>query len=105
MADQINNTVAGQNNRIKYALLHSSWVFAKNSLSQLQAQGNPVLVSEYETEMKGRLFCPSCGCPLFRSPEQEDNDRGGRTAYFGHRPKIETDCPLRTKRAEGKKYS
>lgn len=101
--DQANSV--GINNRIKYALHHQSWNFGTDSFARLQSEGKAVLVTEYTPEIKGKIFCPACSCPLFRSPEDKDNDRGGRDAYFGHKRGIVTDCPLRTKKAEGKKYS
>lgn len=96
---------AGANNRIKFAMYHQQWTYGINTLDQLGGSGKPVLVTEYRPEMKGKVFCPACGCPLFRSPEEKDNDRGGRDAYFAHRRGIKTECPLRTKKAEGKQYS
>jgi hypothetical protein len=54
--------------------------------------------------MKGSIFCPECCCPLFRSPELNEADKSGRNAYYAHRRNIKTECGLRTKQAEGKKY-
>ncbi|THG87145.1 hypothetical protein E5198_00990 [Pseudomonas sp. A-1] len=54
--------------------------------------------------MKGSIFCPECFANLFRSPEEKEFSSNGRVAYFAHSRVIKTDCGLRTKRAEGKKY-
>ena len=91
-------------NRIKHALHLPGWLFEGGDHSLLKRSGKPVLVSEYEPEMKTHIFCPECCCPLFRSPTKVDADKGGRNAYFAHRRNIKTECGLRTKKAEGKKY-
>lgn len=91
-------------NRIKHALHLPDWVFRKNSEETLRANGKPVLVSEYQPEMKGSLFCPECCCPLFRSPVREEANKKGKNAFYAHRRNIVTECGLRTKKAEGKKY-
>ena len=91
-------------NRIKHALHLAGWIFRVGNESVLRGSGKPVLVSEYEKEMKGQIFCPECTCPLFRSPEEVEANKSGRNAYYAHRRNIKTDCGLRTKPAEGKKY-
>lgn len=92
-------------NRIKHALHLPGWVFKRDSEAVLRSGGRVVLVSEYEAEMKGDIFCPECSCPLFRSPEREDANKRGKNAYYGHRRNIVTECGLRTKQAEGKRYA
>ncbi|MBF4211179.1 hypothetical protein EI533_26140 [Pseudomonas donghuensis] len=97
----------GQNwesNRIKHALHLPGWKFNIDSESVLKGTGKKVLVSEYQSEMKGDIFCPKCCCPLFRSPEKKEVNKGGRNAFYGHRKNIKTVCELRTKPAVGKKY-
>lgn len=91
-------------NRIKHALHLPGWTFRKDSEATLRANGKPVLVSEYQPDMKGSLFCPECCCPLFRSPTKEEANKKGKNAFYAHRRNIVTDCGLRTKKAEGKKY-
>jgi hypothetical protein len=91
-------------NRIKHALHLPGWVFRQDREATLRANGRPVLVSEYQPEMKGALFCPECCCPLFRSPEKEEANKKGKNAYYAHRRNIVTECGLRTNKAEGKKY-
>lgn len=91
-------------NRIRHALHLPGWVFNSGTESVLRRSGKPVLVSEYQREMKGGIFCPECTCPLFRSPEEVEANKSGRNAYYAHRRNIKTECGLRTKQAEGKRY-
>lgn len=91
-------------NRIKYALHLDDWSFVNGNKSVLKKNAKKVLVSEYETAMSGQLFCPECCANLYRSPKTKDVSDNGRKAYFGHSKGTKTDCGLRTKRAEGKKY-
>lgn len=91
-------------NRIKHALHFPGWIFKVGNEALLKRSGKPVLVSEYQKEMKGNIFCPECTCPLFRSPEEVEANKSGRNAYYAHRRNIKTECGLRTKQAEGKKY-
>ncbi len=95
----------GASNRIKHALMLPGWNFASGDKGLLRRQGTPVLVSEYLGEMKGALFCPECTCPLFRSPEEEDANKRGGSAYFAHKRGIKTECGLRTKPNVGKNYT
>jgi len=104
MADGAQGTQKWATNRIKHALYLVGWVFKKDNHSTLQANGKPVLVSEYEPGMKGSIFCPECGCPLFRSPEKEDANKRGKNAFYAHQRNTKSDCGLRTKKAEGKRY-
>ncbi|PHN61964.1 hypothetical protein [Pseudomonas viridiflava] len=94
----------GESNRIKHALHHAAWVWGKDSSPALKAAGTPVVPTEYLAEMKHHIFCPECCCPLYRSPEEEDANKRGRNAYFGHRRGIKTECSLRTKPGVGKRY-
>lgn len=104
MADGAAKVQGFGSNRIKHALHLPGWIFGQDSGLRLKGTGRPVLVSEYQPEMKGKIFCPECSCPLFRSPEDDDADKGGRNAYYAHRRNIKTKCGLRTKQAVGKKY-
>jgi len=90
--------------RIKFALYLNGWSFQEGDESQLKQKSEKVLVAEYTPKMKGSIFCPECSANLFRSPEDKDYSANGRAAYFAHSRGIKTDCGLRTKRADGKKY-
>lgn len=91
-------------NRIKHALYLEGWVYETGDKSVLRREGEKVLINEYQRHMKGNIFCPECSANLFRSPEDRDYASNGRAAYFAHSRGIDTDCGLRTKRAEGKRY-
>ncbi len=91
-------------NRIKHALYLSGWSYAAGDKSTLRKSAEKILINEYQRHMKGQIFCPECSANLFRSPEDKDYASNGRSAYFAHSRGVETDCGLRTKRAEGKKY-
>ena len=54
--------------------------------------------------MKENIFCPECTAPLFRSLSERDYDKSGRPAYFGHSRRYLTECSLRVKHTEGKRY-
>ncbi|MEG3754371.1 hypothetical protein [Psychromonas arctica] len=92
-------------NRIKYALNLDDWSFEDGNKATLKKNAKKILVSEYIQGMKGQIFCPECCANLYRSPKEKDVSDSGRKAYFAHSRGIKTDCGLRTKRAEGKKYS
>lgn len=104
MADRKKIDADWNRNRIRHALHLPGWVFNTGSEPVLRGSGKPVLVSEYQREMKGEIFCPECTCPLFRSPEEVEANKSGRNAYYAHRKNTKTECGLRTKKAEGKKY-
>ncbi|WP_457975047.1 hypothetical protein [Pseudomonas aeruginosa] len=91
-------------NRIKSALHLQGWRYIDGDKTHLRNNATSVLVSEYTAQMKGFIFCPECSANLFRSPEDKEFSSNGRAAYFAHTRGIKTDCGLRTKRAEGKKY-
>lgn len=92
------------NNRIKFALYLKGWVFQGGDKAQLKKNSENILIDMYTPQMKGFIFCPECSANLFRSPEDKKFSSNGRAAYFAHSRGTKTDCGLRTKRAEGKKY-
>lgn len=91
-------------NRIKHALHLADWKFQDGDKVQLRRDAEKMLIGEYEARMKGSIFCPECCANLFRSPEDKEFSSNGRAAYFAHSRGTETDCGLRTKRVDGKKY-
>ncbi|MBX8528505.1 hypothetical protein K5D32_02460 [Pseudomonas cichorii] len=94
----------GEANRIKHALYSPSWAWGDGDKSVLKSTAQRKLVSEYEPDYRGKIFCPECCCPLYRSPDRDDANKRGRSAFYGHRKNIKTDCGLRTKPAQGKRY-
>ncbi|WP_282249031.1 hypothetical protein [Vibrio campbellii] len=91
-------------NRIKFALFLKGWSFDGGDKAYLKANAEKALTTEFEEEMHDNIYCPECCAPLFRSPRDKDYSDNGRAAYFAHKRSIKTDCGLRTKKAEGKKY-
>lgn len=91
-------------NRIKFALFLKGWNFEAGDKTLLKTRAEKALVTEFEDKMHNNIYCPECCAPLFRSPKEKDYSDSGKAAYFAHKPSIKTDCGLRTKRAEGKKY-
>ena len=91
-------------NRIKLALYLNGWSFQDGDKTQLKRDAEKILVAEYTPNMRGSIFCPECSANLSRSPENKEFSANGRAAYFAHNRGIKTDCGLRTKRPEGKKY-
>ncbi|MGX9559466.1 hypothetical protein [Pseudomonas sp. CFBP 5750] len=89
------------NNRIKFANYLAGWNFETGNKAVLRSTAKPVLTSEYEEEMKGKLFCPECCVELFISPGDGKNDTNGRPAYFAHTRKRRLPCGLRVKKREG----
>ncbi len=91
-------------NRVPHALYLKGWLFQGGDKTQLRKDSEKILINEYTPQMKGFIFCPECDANLFRSPENKEFSSNGRAAYFAHSRGTKTDCGLRTKRAEGKRY-
>lgn len=91
-------------NRIKHALYLNGWSYTTGDKAVLRKSAEKVLITEYMPHMKGHIFCPECSGNLFRSPENREYASNGRCAYFAHSRGVDTDCGLRSRRAEGKKY-
>lgn len=93
-----------ETNKIKFALYLKAWDFKKGDKNYLRKTAQKIPPTEYLSEMKGHLFCPECTAPLFRSPEERDYSTNGRKAFYAHTRGINSDCSLRVKQAEGKRY-
>lgn len=91
-------------NAIKFSYFLKGWTFLGGDKSELKVKSVKVLPSEYLQHMKGHIFCPECSAPLFRSPEEKDFAKDGRKAFFAHARGIQTDCSLRVKKVDGKRY-
>ncbi|WP_298394834.1 hypothetical protein [uncultured Azonexus sp.] len=91
-------------NRIKYALYLREWEFHGGDKAYLRRTADNVPPLDYSADMKGHLFCPECCAPLFRSPEGRDYAADGRRAFYAHTRGVDTECSLRVKQAEGKRY-
>lgn len=93
------------NNRIKFAYYLSGWKYDPNTKHLVKEQAQKVLPEQYQPEMDGWLFCPECFMNLYRSPKEKAQSENGRKAFFGHNRGTSIECGLRSKRAEGKRYS
>lgn len=93
-----------ESNRIKFAYYLKAWQYEAGNKSYLRKNAVEIRPSEYLTEMKGHIFCPECCVNLSRSPEEKAHASNGRKAFFAHSKKHSSECSLRVKRSEGKKY-
>jgi hypothetical protein len=93
-----------ESNKIKFALHLEAWEYGNGEKSYLRDNALRIAPLEFIPKMKGHIFCPECCAPLFRSPEDKDYAANGRRAFFAHSRGIQTDCSLRVKQSEGKRY-
>jgi len=93
-----------ETNKIKFALYLKAWDFKNGDKNHLRKTAQKIPPTEYISEMKGHLFCPECTAPLFRSPEEKDYSSNGSKAFYAHKRGVNSDCSLRVKQAEGKRY-
>ncbi|WNJ31831.1 hypothetical protein [Xanthomonas translucens] len=91
-------------NKIKFAFYLNGWSYEDGLKAHLRDNAVKIPPLEFVQEMKGHIFCPECSAPLFRSPENKDYSRNGRRAFFAHARGIQTDCGLRVKQTDGKRY-
>lgn len=93
-----------ETNKIKFALYLEGWGFLNGNKSHLRKIAQKIAPLEFLPEMKGHLYCPECTAPLFRSPEEKAYATNGRRAFYAHARGVITDCSLRVKQTEGKRY-
>jgi hypothetical protein len=91
-------------NKIKFAFYLKGWIYKDGLKAHLKDNAVKIPPLEFVQEMKGHIFCPECSAPLFRSPENKDYAKNGRRAFFAHAQSIQTDCSLRVKHTDGKRY-
>lgn len=90
--------------RIKHALHHRTWAPGLEK-EQLEHEGEPVTPSDYDSSMKGHIFCPRCWTPLCRRPNEGAWMKNRRPASFAHLPSYgDTPCPLRSLVADGELF-
>ncbi|SDB27941.1 MULTISPECIES: hypothetical protein [unclassified Pseudomonas] len=92
-------------NRIKFAYFLPGWIYGVGDKAVLRKSATSVLTSEYQSNMKGAIFCPECCVGLFRSPEEGEKDARGRAAYFAHTQKHRPPCGLRVKKRDGQRFT
>lgn len=93
-----------EQNKIKFALYLKGWSYDSGRKAYLKEEASKITPLEFLLEMKNYVFCPECSAPLFRSPEDKDYASNGRRAFFAHARGVQTNCSLRVKQAEGKRY-
>lgn len=92
----------GETNRIKFALMSTTWTYEQDDPAGLRAKSTRVLPSEYAPHMAGHLFCPVCFTPLSRTPKVKPLFSNGRRACFAHLPSYaQVTCELRSTKPEG----
>lgn len=91
--------------RIAFAYFLEDWKFQRDSKEYLDTHGEKITPQEYRSEMKNAIFCPECGTPLSRTPEEAEIFSNSRTAHYRHRGKYkDIYCSLRVSRTSGLQY-
>lgn len=91
--------------RIAFAWLLRGWSYNIDSINTLRNKAEPITPEEYDKNMKGNLFCPTCSTPLLRVPEDTDVFSNSRRAHFRHKSAYrDIPCALRTVQAQGLRY-
>jgi hypothetical protein len=90
--------------KIAYAHHLLGWKYDGGSREALKASRR-VAPDEYEEEMVGNLFCPSCYTNVERTPKEKDLFTNRRDPFYRHlRRWQQVACVLRAKKPEGKRY-
>lgn len=94
------------NHRIPFGYYLIEFQYPDDSLNKLVNKGEVVTPEDYETDMKGNIFCPSCTVPLSKVPSDENVTTSGITTHFRHRRGYDiVPCDLRTTTPKGKKFN
>jgi hypothetical protein len=90
--------------KIAYAHHLLGWEYDGGSREALKAS-RQVAPEEYEEEMAGNLFCPSCYTNVERTPKEKDLFTNRRAPFYRHLSRWQhVGCVLRAKKPEGKRY-
>jgi hypothetical protein len=90
--------------KITYAHHLLGWKYDCGSREALKASRR-VTPDEYEEEMVGTLFCPSCYTNVERTPKEKDFFTNRRDPFYRHLRRWQhVACVLRAKKPEGKRY-
>ena len=77
-----------------------------NSLGDLRTLSEEVTPREYDSYMKGLIYCPGCTVPLIRVPQEKEITSSNRAAHFKHKRGFQDiRCGFRTNTPLGKKFS
>lgn len=90
--------------KIAYSHHLLGWEYNGGSREALKASRR-VAPDEYEEEMAGNLFCPSCYTNVERTPKEKDLFTNRRDPFYRHLRRWQhVACVLRAKKPEGKRY-
>ncbi|EOG2427389.1 hypothetical protein I5F94_03290 [Proteus mirabilis] len=90
---------------IQYAYYDPNWSHSHQAISLLDRTQRKT-PEDYEHEMRGHLFCPSCYTPISIRPINTEVTSNGRRRAFFHLPSYsEIYCPLRSRSAPGRRYA
>lgn len=88
-------------NRIPFAWLLEDWNHEKRDVADLRNRGASIPPDEYLPEMKGKVFCPACFMPLFRSPSKKSTFSDKSPARYNHYHAFsDIKCHLKAPKAE-----
>lgn len=77
---------------IRYVLYHPTWKI-EDGFAALIKGSQHISIEEYDEQMKGKIFCPKCKNPTFKTPTKTIFDRKGRR-FFSHN-KGDDECEWR----------
>jgi hypothetical protein len=90
--------------KMPYAHHLPGWKFDGGSREVLKASRR-VAPDEYEQEMMGSLFCPSCYTNVERTPKEKNISTNGRAPFYRHLQHWKhIACVRRAKKPAGKRY-
>ena len=90
--------------KIAFAYYCPGWSYEGGDEGVLRSS-RKVAPDEYEKEMAGNLFCPSCKTNVARTPREKDLFTNQREPFFRHlKCWTNIPCVLRAKKPKGKKY-
>ena len=94
-------------NRLQYLLYHKTWKERpEGSLHLLHSEGVKVTIEEYKHELEKHFFCPRCGYPCARIPNENLYNVANIKAFFRHyKGSNPRSCPFWTPKREGENYS
>lgn len=91
--------------KIPYVYFHDTWSTSEGRLPLPPRRATAVRIEEYQGFHKRHIYCPKCGVPCYKSPQNSGHDRSARPAHFAHRPGYQDiPCDLRTETGAGKRY-
>lgn len=91
--------------KIPYVYFDAAWSTSGGPLSLPSQQAIAIRIEEYQGCHRRHIYCPKCGVPCYKSPQNSGHDRSAKLAHFAHRPGYQDiPCDLRTETGAGKRY-